>query len=357
MASIADAHQPRDNAFNLIRLVLATLVIVSHSWPISGFGQDPQLGDMKLGMFAVGGFFAISGFLITKSRMRTALWPYLWRRALRILPAYWVCLVFTGFVAAAIAGALNGGWSVQDGLHYVVSNADMRNGDLLVGDTLVGSPIDTIWNGSLWTLRYEIGCYVLVGLLLLSGFVRARRWPLLALFAAATAFAFIEGFRQDSGNLQNIALLVPFFLAGAVVFVYSDIVPLSGTLGVAASLLVVALCVLGVGRELAALPLAYAMIWVATVLPAVLRRLGSRNDYSYGVYVYAFPVQQLLVLAGATQFGIVFFIAASFLSTAPLAVASWWLIEKPAQTFKKGFRARPRVVGRRRPRLGTPGRR
>lgn len=334
MASISDLHNPRDNAFNLIRLVLAALVIVSHSWPISGFGDDPQLGDMKLGVLAVGGFFGISGYLITKSRMRTAFMPYLWRRALRILPAFWVCLVVVGFGLSAIAGAMNGGWNAQAGLRYVVSNADMRNGVPLVGQTLDGSPFPYNWNGSLWTLRYEIGCYILVGLLLYIGFVRARRWPLLVAFLAATAFSVFEGVHPDSAVLRNIALLLPFFLAGAVLFKYSDIVLCSWQLATASGLLVLGLCALGVGRELAALPLAYVMIWAASALPERMRRLGSRNDYSYGLYVYAFPVQQLLVLAGAARLGITFYIVASILTTVPLAVASWWLIEKPAQRLK-----------------------
>jgi len=338
MVSIRDAHDPRDNAFNLIRLILAALVIVSHSWPVSGVGDDPRLGDMKLGVLAVGGFFGISGYLITKSRMRTDFFPYLWRRALRILPAFWVCLIFTGFVASAVAGTVHGGWNAQAGLHYVVSNADMWNGDSRVGDTLVGSPFPHTWNGSLWTLRYEIGCYILVGLLLYSRLARTRRWPLLVTFLAATAFGIAESVRHDSGILENIALLLPFFLAGAVLFRYSDVVPLNGKIGLAAALLVTALCAVGLGRELAALPLAYVMIWLGSALPARLRRLGSRNDYSYGLYVYAFPVQQLLVIAGATTFGTTFYIVVSILTTIPLAVASWWLVEKPAQQLKNVFR-------------------
>ena len=88
--TLATAFDPRHNSLNALRLALATLVIVSHAWPIGGFGNDPHIGDLSFGGWAVAGFFAISGFLITSSRLRSSFSAYLWRRMLRIFPGLWV---------------------------------------------------------------------------------------------------------------------------------------------------------------------------------------------------------------------------------------------------------------------------
>lgn len=80
--TITGRFDPRDNGLNAIRLVLAFLVIISHSWSLGGFGYEPRLGDATIGRFAVGGFFAISGFLVTGSRLRLSAGAYGWRRFL-----------------------------------------------------------------------------------------------------------------------------------------------------------------------------------------------------------------------------------------------------------------------------------
>lgn len=82
----------------------------------------------------------------------------------------------------------------------------------------------------------------------------------------------------------------------------------------------------------AALPLAYVCLWLGVMLP--LQRVGRTNDISYGVYIYAFPVQQLLVLYGATVLGVWGFIGLATVITIPFAVASWLIVEKPAMSLK-----------------------
>jgi len=332
--SLEQKLDPHDNALNLIRLVLAVLVIVSHTWPIAGYGDDPKLGDIKLGTVAVGGFFTISGYLITRSRHRSSFWSYSWRRALRILPGYWVCLIFTAFVAAAVAALARGGWTPGAAWHFVYTNADMRNGDLVIGSTLLGAPFPGAWNGSLWTLFYEVGCYVLLGLAFIIPLVRRLAWLTPTLFIAATACSLVIHARGDTGNAERWILLGTFFLAGAALYSLADRVPLRWQIGVPAIAIFVVCSIAGFGRALSPLPLAYVLLWLGAILPRNLRKLGSKNDFSYGTYLYAFPVQQLFVLTGLQQAGPVAFISASVAATAPLAVLSWYFIERPAQRFK-----------------------
>jgi peptidoglycan/LPS O-acetylase OafA/YrhL len=76
----------RDKALNFVRLILAGLVVVSHTWPSGGFGPDPHFGDLNLGSWAVAGFFAISGYLVTGSRMSPPVGQFALRRMLRNSP-------------------------------------------------------------------------------------------------------------------------------------------------------------------------------------------------------------------------------------------------------------------------------
>src|SRR5947209_465064 len=94
------------NSLNAIRLVLAALVLVSHSWPLLGLPEPTPVFGETLGSVAVAGFFAISGYLITGSRMKIGIVRFAWHRALRIYPGYWVVLVVTAFVLAPIVSFL-----------------------------------------------------------------------------------------------------------------------------------------------------------------------------------------------------------------------------------------------------------
>lgn len=333
----------RDNGLNLIRLALAVLVIVSHAYPIGGFGPDPAIGDLGLGSLAVGGFLAISGYLITQSRFRTGLKKFALRRALRIFPGYWASLIFTAFIAAGIAGLARGGWSIGDGLQFVTFNAPMvRAGGGDIGTTLAGLPYPEAWNGSLWTLRYELLCYVATGIALTFGFVRRRRILFPAAFVAVTACSLVVHSRGMDGVIADAALLAPFFLAGASIYVYAEKVPCSSWFALLAIGLFAVAVVAGTGRSLAALPLAYLFLWLGVTLPRSVGGLAAKNDFSYGTYLYAFPVQQLLAVGGAHMLGVVAYIALSIAATAPLAALSWFYVEKPANSWGRPRRVRTR---------------
>ena len=119
----------RGNSLNFLRLVLAVLVIVSHSWPIGGYGPDPELGQFSLGSIAVAGFFAISGWLITRSRLSSELASFMWRRFCRIYPGYLMVLLAVAFVFAPIGAALSSGaYKPSDGIAYVGNNIGLYTG-------------------------------------------------------------------------------------------------------------------------------------------------------------------------------------------------------------------------------------
>ena len=102
---LADAFADRGNALGTVRLALAATVVLSHAFLV--LGEASELTQLA-GAWAVNGFFALSGYLITRSRLRLPLGRYLWHRALRILPAFWTVLVAVALVAAPLATLLNG---------------------------------------------------------------------------------------------------------------------------------------------------------------------------------------------------------------------------------------------------------
>jgi peptidoglycan/LPS O-acetylase OafA/YrhL len=332
------ALDPRNNSMNMIRLGLAALVLFAHSFYLAGAGEGPHVRGENLGGWAVAGFFALSGFLITGSRFTNGLGEYLVHRVARIYPAFLACLAVTIAVFAPLGflhqnGTLAGYWTTETTpLRFVFSNLflEMRNYD--VAFTPANVPFAGSWNGSLWSLYYEFLCYLIIAAV--GGVAWVRRSPLplvLAFIASVLLYANLPvtmPLLQDT-NFSLLAKLLPFFLGGAVVQALSKWVGLHWSTGVG-SIIGAAVCIAAVptwGGQLASPLIAYGLLWVSSVLPSP--RLIRVNDVSYGFYIYAWPVQQLLALYGVHNRGMLVYILTSAAGTLVLAIASWLLVERP----------------------------
>lgn len=331
---------PRNNALNAWRLTLATGVILWHSWPLTGH-QVPNRWVEQLGsQVFVDAFFAVSGFLITRSWIRRpVVRDYAAARALRILPGLWVCVLITAFIFAPTSvliqhGSVSALWASGAPVAYAVNNC-LMNVVFYVG--IDGTPRDVpwphVWNGSLWTLVFEAGCYIAVGAIGVAGLLKYR-WTIPVAFMLTLAATTVFGFPSFGMSTipQMVARFAVMFAAGALIYQYQDRIPARWWL--------VGLCVgvvllsglLPNYRVLAAISLAYLVIASGALLKHP--RLNLRNDLSYGVYVYAFPVQQLMLVAGVVLPPLLFFVAATAV-TLPLAVFSWFVVEKRAIGLKK----------------------
>ena len=328
--SLRDLLDTRNNALNFVRLVLAGLVIVGHTWPLGGFGAHPHVGGMNLGTWAVAGFFSISGYLITGSRMNLSLRQFALRRALRIYPGFWVCLVVVAFVFAPLAAMGKGvPFDSASAVRLVWSDATTVLSQVRVGTELGGQPYADVWNGSLWTLQIEVGCYVLLGLPLCSKWAR-RDLTLTAVgvFVALTSFNVATAHVSYAhGILVDFLQFAAFFAAGSFLWSVSDRVRVNRWWVAGSVCALAAFAVVGVVDLLGALPLAYLVLAFGAWCPV---RWGVSRDLSYGVYIYAFPVQQVLAMVGVQRFGPVLFIVAAVAMVLPLALVSWMLVERPA---------------------------
>ena len=335
------AHQldPRDNSLNAVRLVLALLVLVAHSYYIAGVGKGPELHGENLGGFAVFGFFTISGYLITGSRFTNGFATYLVHRLARLMPAFWVCLVVVVTFFAPIGfwrahGTLEGYLTTpRTPLDHLVSNWFLRISFFDVAGTPTGVPYPGAWNGSLWSLYVEFICYLIIGALGFVAIVRRSALVMGVLFAgsvyAQAHSATLMSYFGGNGDAFFQIKLLPFFLGGALLYMVRDRVPLhwAGAAVAAAVTAVLVVLVEGWGMQAAAPFAVYVILWVASVVPSP--RLVQRHDISYGVYIYAFPVQQLLVALDLHTHGFLLYNVLAALVTVPFAVASWLLVERP----------------------------
>jgi peptidoglycan/LPS O-acetylase OafA/YrhL len=332
-------------------LLFAASVVAWHCIPVGGFHAPARLHFLS--DLGVDCFFVISGFLITRSwKRRSSVGRFLWHRFLRIFPALWVCLALT-VVAGAIAwyhdrASLGGYLGVEHGpLSYLRSNwrlglggTDLATGHSDIAGTPAGVPYPSFWDVPLWTLPWELKCYLGVVALGLVGFVtRARGAAVVALFLMSygllTAVHFHPALQGDlPARLHGPALrFFTTFLCGAALYVLSDRIPADRRIAAPAAVAVLASFVfVDDYRIVALIPLAYLLIWVGASWRGL--RLTAKHDVSYGTYIYGYVVTQLLAVFGLYRWGYVPFTLLAFAGTGALAIASWRLVERPALALK-----------------------
>lgn len=326
---------------------MAALVIVAHSWWLTGLGPGPALAGGQLGSWSVVGFFGISGYLITLSRIRAvSSLAFFSARFLRIVPGLAVCLAVTAFVFAPLAALFgNRTYRLEEAIDYVLINITIIGTQLEripIGTTLSGIPGADEWNSPLWTLFWEVMCYVLVGFL-------AYLKPELFRAAIVVIFGVVMGalllqvaaHGPTAGIWGRVLCPVATFLAGSLLCLFrTRIVITTSVVSLAVCLLLVSFMA---GSTLAFCPLPIAYLILVLGASPVLHRVGSRFDISYGMYIYGWPVQQILILAGVgavVPLGIFAFL--SLAVTTPLAWLSCAFIEGPAQRMARQMGVRNR---------------
>ena len=356
--SISAALRGHDNALGLLRLFFAALVIFDHAFPLGGYGVDPfwnlTRGQASLGTLAVCGFFAISGYLIAKSGMSADVVQFMWRRVLRIFPAYWTLLVVTAFVVGPVlwlaeGNALGQYFERTPGSPYffLTGNWTLTIGtygirDLLAETTPYGREVGTsILNGSIWTLAYEWTCYLIVAGLVLLGVMKGARLVVPALTAF---FLFIVvGFTFRPVGMAALfpqfvdpqfQVLTLTFLLGSTIAVFSKQIPFSNLLGIASAVVVLGTLTLGWWSFLGIPAYAYLVLYLGARITGPLARIGKVNDYSYGVYVYGFLIQQVLAYLGVNEWGYLPFVLIALILTLGFGWLSWHGVEKWAMQLK-----------------------
>ncbi|WP_233249289.1 acyltransferase family protein [Desulfobulbus oligotrophicus] len=345
---LADYAQGRDNNFNLIRIAAAYAVLVSHSFPLahgsSAVEPFTQMLGMSLGTMAVDVFFFTSGFLITASLMhRQNVKQFIWARILRIYPALVVVVLLSVFCMGVYFTTQPLTAYLSDAKIYIYV---LRSSTLITGVSqhLPGvfehNPFDCTVNGSLWTLPYELKMYItLTCAWLLVRFVpngRGRVFKVVLVLSAVIAGLLLILVHLHVVNTGGKSLrLFYMFFTGASFYMLREKVVLSRPVFAFFLLLLLGS---SLHKEIFyisyVLVIGYCILFCAYVPSGVIRNYNKLGDYSYGLYVYAFPVQQSIaaLVPGIAPLGM---LVLSSATTLIFAVLSWSLVEKHALALKE----------------------
>jgi peptidoglycan/LPS O-acetylase OafA/YrhL len=345
-------HRLRDrrNNFDVLRLLAASFVLYSHSYALTAHGEP--FGDVSgwsFGQVGVVMFFAMSGFLIAKSwSEQPHLAPFVVKRGLRLIPALVVAVSVTVFVVGPLFTVLplSSYFADPTTWFYLVRCSFLITIFGRLPGVFATNPYPDAVNGSLWTLPVEACCYAMVAALGILGLLRRSR--LLLAFAILlvlcvtplSPMSLAPAGGTTSGNLPLVVVLVATFALGTLAYSLRARLHLSWT--IAAVLMTLWIVTWGGGwaKATGILAISFAVLVLAFRTPARLRRLTAHGDVSYGIYIYAFPVQQSVA---AIWGGIdpLLMTAVAFPVTYGLAFLSWRLVERPALALKRLVAPRP----------------
>ena len=339
-----DHHfNPQQNAFGFVRLIMALGVIVSHSWAIGGFGEDPlwyfSHERISYGFICVMFFFSISGFLIVRSQetLRSPI-RFMWHRFLRVFPAFWVQLLSTAIFFVPLYCWFEGRPIVQFFeanflviKHYLTDNFLIRIHYWSIPPLLGNNPKPFTINGSLWSLIHEWHCYLLVLISGLLAQVNKEFGRVFILLATPASWALGISYTDPT---PNTIMMMPYFLFGAAMYILRAKIPSHWSIFVLAIVLIPIGLTFEIMSILGPPAISYAAIWLATALPPQLSWFDNGRDISYGIYIYSYPVQQALTLAGMNELGLLRYMMISVAWVVIFGVLSWHLIEKPALRLK-----------------------
>ena len=326
----------RLNNFDALRIAAAFSVLLSHQYALSGLSEPVMFGVTTLGGLGVMVFFSISGFLVSQSwRQDPHLGRFLLKRLLRIWPGL---AVFT-LIAACILGPITTTLSWRSYFSDPEFWAFFETLKLLrIRYHLPGVFESNIFpkavNGSLWTIPIEVRCYLVLALL---GLIRLTKLPLLVALASGLLGIYYFAFAPDPTDyLVHFGL---FFLAGVCLDLFrpyweARVLPVM----VGICLLAALLFQLDAPRIAFLLMISGSSILLGSRTTPVLSRAGRYGDISYGVYVYAFGVQQTVLWFVGKAFPFFAGLLAAMVLTTLCAFASWHWIEHPALRLKNRLR-------------------
>jgi len=337
---IEQLARERNNNFNLLRFLAATAVIFSHSYALTRHAADEPLlewsgGTTYFGLVGVTVFFIVSGFLVSKSLVeRRTVGAFAAARVLRIYPA----LVAATLFSVALAGALSTlPWreflADPETLRFATRNSLGWQIKYFLPGAFLDNPFPRAVNGSLWSVPIELSMYVACGVAGALTLLHRRVWFNIAFAAGFVIFSVRPDWFVLYASVPHVRLLALAFAIGALAWVNREAIPLSPWVA-AVALLLLSINPAGMLRgPFSLVLLAYVLLTFALHPKLRLAAFNRFGDYSYGLYVYAFPIQQALVNLNP-DLGPSGLFALAFTATLAVAMASWHGMEKPALGLK-----------------------
>ena len=328
------AHPP--NNFDFVRLVAASMVLYSHHFILAGLPEEPKVfGIISFGHLAVVMFFSLSGYLVTQSwQSDPHIFRFAMRRILRIWPALAAVVIFCALILGPLVTSAplldyfeNGGtWSYFQNL--IIPRAFHLPG------VFENNPYPLSVNGSLWTIPIEVLCYMVLGAAGFLGLMKKRSVWLTAI-GIYLIWYYFKNSPDTHGTFHMRLDLWTYFLLGSAIYTLRPWWQ-SRAWQCAAVLFGSSLIFWHIGlRHLSVLlSLPFCVIAFSQAKTPFICQTGRYGDFSYGIYIFAFPVQQSLMWGWSDQLGFYQLLIISFILTLILACLSWHLIEEPALKLK-----------------------
>lgn len=361
--SVLESSRGIGKGFEFLRVTLSLSVLFVHSYLIAE-GEHDQFSGPIFGIFhdaLLPMFFALSGFLITGSAMRLRLKDFLLNRGMRIVPALAVDI----FISALVIGPLLTTVSLHDYFTSYEFRAYFANVFGVIHYVLPGvfenNPDHATVNGSLWTIPFEIGCYLIMSALIIFGVLHRPRAALLIvatlsglivyalltkldpLLHSSNPLISVTARRTLSHFFQRMGLsLYICFMLGVIAYMFRYRIPFSPVISVVAAGALICLAAALPGLSTATICTIGAPLIVYVTVQLGLSDLPklpifSRGDYSYGIYLYGYPLQQTLVTLFPSLVSPLLHFVFSTIVTVAAAATSWHLVEKPILKLRRKF--------------------
>ncbi len=334
---LADIMAPDRNSFGVIRLAMALAVLVSHSYYFVAANPSSEplvsITGHSLGEHAVQVFFFLSGILVTQSILKSSsVADFAAARALRIFPGLAVCVLATALLLGPVVSAFTPAAYFSDPMliQYVAKTLFLTTGAAPLPGVFQDVPASGLVNMSLWTLKYEVLCYLALGLAAAAGALapRYRTWAIAALTVLVFGvFLKSPSAAQDYTQLDNVRYFTLYFSTGVLACLIKDRLAIDARILAVLAVLFAATLGTRVSELTSAIFLGYATLCVARIDFGPFRRATQSRDLSFGVYIYAAPIQQAL-LSGFPNLSPLELSAVAIAAALVAAFLSWELVEK-----------------------------
>ena len=326
--------QSQHNNFDFLRILAASLVLFSHQFDLLKL-PSPAVLPVGFGELGVCIFFSISGYLVTQSWTNDPhIFRFMARRFLRIWPGLIVATCLAALIMGPAVSIFSFSAYFKNTQVFIYFQTLLLKIQFFLPGVFTDNPYPNAVNGSLWTIPLEVKCYAI---LLVAGALSLlnSKWLIFATFLVLACIHFRIFHTETHPGMNYLRNFGLYFLYGTCMHLFQHYWKSKKTVGLIIVCLLTYLAT-SLSQPLVALLIAvpYGVVVFGSTSTPFFNRFGRFGDLSYGIYIYAFPVQQCVIWLIHGRYSLWVHLALSFTATISLSFFSWHWVEKPAMKLK-----------------------